>query len=133
MALEPWWSNHDVSWVAISATDTLDLLVDHPVRWTNELRAGDSFGLVRETAAAIRHLQQQRPQLVLSAGTGIAVPYFIAARLLGIRSWWLQTLNVGQDTGLASQLCERLATRVLVQRPELLAQHRRSAYLGELY
>ncbi len=133
MALQPWWRQHDVRWVASRAPDTEDLLADEAVTWVEELRPSDVLDIGRATAAAVVRLQCERPALVVSAGTGVAVPYFVAARALGIPSWWVQTLNVVADDGLASRFCSRLATRVLVQRPELLADHRRSAFVGELY
>ena len=133
MALRPWWSQHDVRWVAARAPDTDDLLADAEVSWVSELRPDDPMAIARATASALIDLHRNRPDLVLSAGTGVAVPYFVASRALGVPTWWLQTLNVVADDGLASRVCARLARRVLVQRPQLLAEHRRAAFVGELY
>jgi UDP-N-acetylglucosamine:LPS N-acetylglucosamine transferase len=133
MALRPVWSKHDVRWVAARASDTAELLAEATVTWASELRPNDPLAIARATGSAFTDLRRDRPALLLSAGTGVAVPYFVAARALGIPSWWLQTLNVVADDGLASRVCSRLATRVLVQQPQLLAAHRRSAFVGELY
>lgn len=133
IALKPWWRNHHVEWVAVPAPDTRDLLSGQCVTWADELHLEQPAQLTHAVIAALRHMRSSDPDLIVSAGTALAVPYFVAARVLGIPSWWVQTLNVMGEVGLAAKVCSRLANRVLVQRPQLLAEYRRSAYVGELY
>jgi hypothetical protein len=133
MALRPWWSQHDVHWVSVAAPDTVDLLADQDVTWVDELRPSDAVKAASAVVEAMRVVRGRRPDLIVSPGNGVAVPFFFAAKLLGVSTWWIQTLNIVEDTGLASGVCSRLASRVLVQRPELLADYRVSACVGELY
>src|SRR5215213_1588105 len=37
LGLRPWWSRHDVSWVAVPAPDTREVLGGERVSWTEEL------------------------------------------------------------------------------------------------
>ena len=37
MAMRPWWTRHDVSWVAVDAPDTRELLDGARVTWASEL------------------------------------------------------------------------------------------------
>jgi UDP-N-acetylglucosamine:LPS N-acetylglucosamine transferase len=78
-------------------------------------------------------LLRRRPRLVLSAGTALAVPWFVAARLLGIPTVWVETLNLVDGQGRAARICARLSSAVAVQRSEQLARHRRGVHVGELY
>jgi hypothetical protein len=133
LGLEPWWQDGLPTWWAVDAPDTRDRLQDSDVRWVTEQRIGDPFGLLRATWSAGRGLRRLRPAVVVSAGTGVAVPVFVAARLLGVTCFWVETLNVIGRPGLAARLCGRLATAVVVQHPELVARHRRAVYVGELY
>jgi hypothetical protein len=61
------------------------------------------------------------------------VPWFLAARTAGARAVWVETFNIVDRAGLAARLCARLAGEVVVQRPHLLARHRRAVNLGELW
>jgi hypothetical protein len=45
----------------------------------------------------------------------------------------VETFNIVDRAGLAARLCARLASGVVVQRPHLLAQHRRAVNVGELW
>lgn len=133
VALRPWWSRHEVSWVAVPAQDTAELLDGQRVTWSPELTAREPLAVARATAVARRHLVRERVDLVVSAGTGVAVPYFLAARLTRTPAWWVETLNVVQGAGIAARLCARLSELVVVQHGHQLADHPRALHVGELY
>ena len=133
MALRPWWDRYDVGWVSVAAPDTRELLSDQRVAWVSELSPSRPLEVLRAIRTARALLADWEIGLVISAGTGVAVPYFVAARLGGIPAWWVETLNVIGRPGLAARCCARLAQRVVVQHGHLLARHRRAINVGELY
>jgi UDP-N-acetylglucosamine:LPS N-acetylglucosamine transferase len=133
MALRPWWEQHDARWVSVDASDTRELLRDQRVTWVPELTADRPVDVVRAIRGARALLARRDIGLVISAGSGVAVPFFLAARLSGTPAWWVETLNVIGRPGLAARLCARLSVCVVVQHSHLLAGHRRSINVGELY
>lgn len=133
MGLRPWWESKRPRWVAVSAPDTCELLADQPVDWQEELTPRRPLRIARAVAHASRSLASDRPEIVVSAGSGLAVPWFVAARLQRIPSLWVETFNVVGKPGLASRICAALATSVVVQHQELLARHPRAVYVGALY
>jgi UDP-N-acetylglucosamine:LPS N-acetylglucosamine transferase len=78
-------------------------------------------------------LRRERPDVIISAGTGVAVGVFLAARVLRIPALWLETFNMVDAAGSASKICCRLAALVLVQRPSLVGTRPRAVLIGELY
>jgi hypothetical protein len=133
LALRPWWGRYDACWVAVDAPDTRELLIGERVRWTPELSPGRPDQVLAAVPAARAALRASRVDLVVSAGSGVAVPWFLAARVAGVRAVWVETFNIVDRAGLAARLCARLASQVLVQRPHLLARHRRAVDVGELW
>jgi UDP-N-acetylglucosamine:LPS N-acetylglucosamine transferase len=133
LALRPWWDRYDAGWVAVDAPDTRELLAGERVRWTPELSPSRPGQVLAAIPAARATLRTSRVDLVISAGSGVAVPWFLAARLAGVRAVWVETFNIVDRAGLAARLCARLATQVVVQRPHLLEQHRRAVNVGELW
>jgi len=133
LALRPWWSRHDVSWVAVPAPDTREVLAGERVTWAAELKPHQPFSAARAVLSARAQLRRERIDLVVSAGTGIAVPYFLAARLTGVTAWWVETLNVLAGAGIAARVCARVGNLVVVQHSALLADHPRALFVGELY
>jgi UDP-N-acetylglucosamine:LPS N-acetylglucosamine transferase len=82
---------------------------------------------------SLRMLRRDRPDVIISAGTGVAVGVFLAARVLRIPALWLETFNLVDAAGVASKICCRLASAVLVQRPSLVGARPRAVLIGELY
>lgn len=133
LALRPWWGRYDVSWVAVDAPDTRELLAGERVRWTPELSPGRPDRVLSAVPAARAALRASRVDLVVSAGSGVAVPWFLAARTTAVRAVWVETFNIVDRAGLAARLCARLASHVVVQRPHLLDRHQRAVAVGELW
>jgi UDP-N-acetylglucosamine:LPS N-acetylglucosamine transferase len=133
LALAPWWRRHESTWVAVRAPDTVEVLSGEKVAWQSELRPARVGAVVAATLRAWRVLRTDNIEVVVSAGSGIAVPWFLAGRAAGIRSVWVTTYNVVGHAGLAARVCAGLASQVVVQHPHLLAQHRRAVCVGELY
>jgi UDP-N-acetylglucosamine:LPS N-acetylglucosamine transferase len=133
LALRPWWSRHEVSWVAVPGSDTREVLAGERVLWTPELTPRQPIAVARAVIAARRHLRRERIDLVVSAGTGVAVPYFLAARQAGVPAWWVETLNVLAGSGIAARVCARAGDLVVVQHSAMLADYPRALFVGELY
>ncbi len=136
LALRPWWHDQPHRWACVSAADSIELLAGEVVRWQPELRPASIAGArdaIKAAFAAWRLLRHDQVGLVISAGSGIAVPWFLAAALRGIPRVWLETFNVLGRPGLASRLCSSLSSVVLVQHRHLVSKHRRVIYVGELY
>lgn len=133
LALRPWWQRHDPVWVAVRAPDTEVALTGQRVYWRPELSTGTKLRVIPATWRALRLLRAERPDVIVSAGTGVAVGFFLAARLLRVPTLWLETFNMTGPAGAAARVCSRLAAAVLVQRPALLETRPRAVLIGELY
>jgi hypothetical protein len=131
LALRPWWQRHDTCWVSTAATDTEVALSGHRVVW--QAAPPTWVHVLPATWRAVRLLHRERPDLVVSAGRALAVPYFLAARVARVRTVWLETLIETGRPSRSARLCGRLAGTVLVQRAARLSAHRDAVLVGELY
>ena len=80
----------------------------------------------------LRILLREKPNLVISTGAGIAVPGFLAARLLGIRTVYIESYARVQSLSLTGKICYRLAHLFLVQHASLASRLPRAVYAGTL-
>jgi len=143
LALRPWWSRHQSIWAVVKAADTLSVFaaakatvndsVAGPVIWIADVAMATVPRLVVSFYQAWKILHRYRPDLIVSAGSGPAIPFFLIARLLGIPTFWLSTLNILYTPGLSARICTLLASRVLLQQPSLLHTHPAGIVIGELY
>jgi UDP-N-acetylglucosamine:LPS N-acetylglucosamine transferase len=79
-----------------------------------------------------RILRREKPDLVISTGAGIAVPGFLAARLLGIRRVYIESYARVESLSLAGRLCYHLSNLFLVQHASLARRLPRAVYAGTL-
>ena len=84
LALRPWWRDLDRSWVCFDAPDARSQLADERVVWAYSPTTRNLVNLVRNFFLAIKVLRRERPDVVISTGAGVAVPFFLIARVLGI-------------------------------------------------
>jgi UDP-N-acetylglucosamine:LPS N-acetylglucosamine transferase len=133
LALAPWWRQQRRAWAVVQAPDAESALVGERVHWIRDWSLARPAAIVPAFVSAWRILRRERPALVVSAGSGAAVPFFVIACLRGIPTLWLSTLNLVAPAGIAGWLCSRLASRVLVQRASMLSAYREATLIGELY
>lgn len=133
LALRGWWSRRDRCWLVVDGPDTREALAGERVEHGSELSPRQALRIPVEVIRSWRLVRREGIGCVITSGSGIAIPVFLAARLRGIPCLWLETRNVVARPGLAARLGGALATAVLVQHPRLLGRHRRAVHLGELY
>jgi hypothetical protein len=72
LALRPWWSRQEAAWVCVRAPDTASLLAGERVHWAPEQSVRHPLRVAAATLRALAILRAERPQLIISAGTGVA-------------------------------------------------------------
>lgn len=75
--------------------------------------------LIRNALAAIRLALRLRPRVVVSTGANVAVPFCLAARVLGARLIFIETMARVRNGSLAGRMVYRFAEHFFVQWPEL--------------
>lgn len=114
-ALEPWSREHERHWVCFDTPEALDLLRDEQVTWAYHPTTRNVVNLVRNLGLAWRVLRRERPDVVISTGAGVAVPFFVLARLLRISTTYLEVYDRIDTPTLTARLCRPFTDRMLVQ------------------
>ncbi len=130
LELEPWWSKHDRTWVSFQLPEVEAALSGEKVVWAyfpttrNLLNAAKNFFLAWPTLLRIR------PDLVVSNGAGVSVPFFIAAKILGIRTVYIECFDRITMPTLSGRMCYPISDVFCVQWPEQLASHPEAVNVG---
>lgn len=82
--------------------------------------------VVVSACRALRLAWRERPRVVVSAGANAALAFCVAARLLGARLIFVETMARVHQGSLTGRLLHRIAHHFLVQWPELLAVYPRA-------
>jgi hypothetical protein len=129
-ALEPWSRHHHRRWVCFDTPDALSVLRGEDVAWAHHPTTRNVVNLVRNVALAWRVLRQRRPDVVVSTGAGVAVPFFLLARLFAVPSVFLEVYDRMDTPTLTGRLCRPLARRMLVQWEEQRTLYRSTEVVG---
>ena len=73
-----------------------------------------------------------RPKVVISCGTGLTVPIFYAARVLGIRTVFIESMSRVESLSITGRLLIGKTTLYVVQWPELASKIPIAVYGGQL-
>jgi beta-1,4-N-acetylglucosaminyltransferase len=113
--LKPWWERLDRVWVTFDKPDSRSLLRGEDVRWAYHPTTRNAVNLVRNLGLAWRLLRRYRPDIVVSTGAGVAFPFFLLARLLRIKTVYVEVYDRIDVPTLTGRLCYPLASRFLLQ------------------
>ena len=71
--------------------------------------------LLRNAALAFKVLRRERPSVLVSAGAGVAVPFFVAAWLMRIPTVFIEVYDRVDTPTMTGRLCGPFTTRRIVQ------------------
>lgn len=132
LALEPAWGEMEREWATLPGPDVDVLLAAERVTLGRGPTNRSVVNLVRNLGLAWRLLRERRPDAILSTGAGLAVPFFLVGKLLGVRLVYVESLTRTESPSLTGRLVYPLADRFFVQWPELAARLRRAELAGSV-
>ena len=118
--LREFWKDKERAWVSFPTSDAKYLLADEAeVHWAAHPTVRNLPNLTRNLWLAWRVLAQRRPDLILTTGAGVAVPFLWIARLRGIPAVYVESITRLNELSLTARLVKPFADRMLVQWPDL--------------
>jgi UDP-N-acetylglucosamine:LPS N-acetylglucosamine transferase len=115
LALQPWWSTWRRTWVTFHTPDATSLLDGEHTVWAYHPTTRNVANLLRNFGLAVRLLRQERPDLVVSTGAGVALPFFVVGRAFGIPTVFIEVYDRIDSATLTGRLCRPFASAVCVQ------------------
>jgi hypothetical protein len=132
MRLEPWWGDLTRTWVTFDKPDARSLLRGEVVIWAHHPTTRNLPNLVRNARLAVTQVRRLRPDVVVSTGAGVAVPFFLAARALGIPTVYVEVFDRIDSPTMSGRMCRPITTSFCVQWPEQQPLYPGSVVIGPL-
>ncbi len=133
LCLRPWWEKHDRHWVTFNTEDAVDKLAGEDVTWAHHPTTRNVPNLLRNTVQATSVLKEFRPDLIVSTGAAVAVPYFWMHKRAKARTVYLEVYDRIETRTLTGRLCRPVTDLFLVQWPEQAQLYRSSVMVGGLW
>jgi UDP-N-acetylglucosamine:LPS N-acetylglucosamine transferase len=130
--LKPWWEKHDRSWVTFEMPDSQSMLVGEDVAWAHHPTTRNIPNLVRNFGLAWRLLWRNRPQVIVSSGAGVAVPFFVLGRLMRMKTVYIEVYDRIDLPTLTGRLVQPFSNLFLLQWEQQKRFYRRGHVIGRL-
>jgi UDP-N-acetylglucosamine:LPS N-acetylglucosamine transferase len=131
LLLEPAWRDLERSWVTLDASEVQHLLAAEDVILARGPTNRSIRALLSNLRLAWRVVRRERPDAILSTGAALALPFFLAGKLLGARTIYVESLARTSGLSLTGRLVYPLADAFFVQWPGA-SRRRRARFAGGL-
>jgi UDP-N-acetylglucosamine:LPS N-acetylglucosamine transferase len=115
LTLKPWWETLERSFVTFSTPDAVSQLGDEQVDFAFHPTTRNIPNLIRNFGVAAKVLRKRRPDLIVSTGAAVAVPFFVFGRILGIPTAYIEVFDRLDSRTLTGRLCRPLSSLFCVQ------------------
>lgn len=131
LALKPAWQDLDHRWVTLNGADSAYLLADEDVVHAYAPAARNIPNLFRNLRLAWSIIRAYRPEVILSTGAALAVPFFVVGRLYGLRLVYVESFTRVSRPALSGRLVYPLTDAFFVQWPGS-AHRSKAVYAGSV-
>lgn len=131
-SLRPWWEQWQRTWVTFDTPDAISLLGAEEAVWAHHPTTRNVPNLLRNAGLAWRVMQRTRPDIVVSTGAGVALPFFVSARLMRIPTAYIEVYDRIDSATLTARLCRPFTSLMCVQWEEQRQQYPDAELIGVL-
>lgn len=132
-SLKPFWSLHERVWVTDFKKDTEALQETETVHWLPYQAPRDVMAFAKNMPAVFRLVAEEKPDLVISTGASVAVSFGIAAKVLGTRFAYIESISRSAELSLSGKLIYPLCNEFYVQWPDLCSKYPKAIFGGYVY
>jgi hypothetical protein len=132
LSLEPAWRDLEAKWVTLPGADVDFLLDGHEVVLGHGPTNRSLKNLVRNFRLAWRTVRDYRPNVILSTGAALAVPFFIVGRLHRTRCVYVESFTRVNNLSWSGRIVYPFAHAFFVQWPSLTKRFRKAKHVGSV-
>jgi len=128
--LRPWWASRDRSWVTFPGKDVESLLEGESVYIAHHPTTRNIPNAIKNLFLAVNLLRSIRPDAVVSTGAGVAFPFFLVAKVFGIRTVYMEVFDRVDLPTLTGRLCYPISDLFLLQWEEQTRSYPKGVVIG---
>lgn len=131
-ALRPAYEGFETVWASLPSGDVEHMLAGEDVILCHGPTNRRLDKLALNVVVAWREVRRRRPDVILSTGAALALPFFLIGRLHGCRTVYVESFTRTRGLSLTGRLVYPIAAKFFVQWPEAARHRRRAEHVGDL-
>ncbi len=131
--LKPFWNDKKRFWVTFDKVDANSILKDEKVYHCYYPTNRNIFNLIRNTFLAIKVLFKEKPDIIISTGAAIAVPFFYLGKLMRKKLVYIEIYDRIDKPTLTGRMVRPITDLFIVQWDEQTKVYKNSINLGGIF
>ncbi|MDR3240905.1 MAG: UDP-N-acetylglucosamine--LPS N-acetylglucosamine transferase [Lactobacillaceae bacterium] len=131
--LKPFWESHERVWVTFDKADANSLLADERRYNAFYPTNRNLVNLIKNTFLAVKVLIKERPDVIISSGAAVAVPFFYLGKLFGAKTIYIEVFDRVDKPTLTGKMVYPVTDRFIVQWPEMKSVYPKAINLGGIF
>ncbi|UMU17246.1 PssD/Cps14F family polysaccharide biosynthesis glycosyltransferase [Lactococcus lactis] len=131
--LKKFWENEDRFWVTFDKTDAKSILKEerfYPCYYPTNRNVKNT---IKNTILAFKILRKEKPDLIISSGAAVAVPFFWIGKLFGAKTIYIEIFDRIDKPTLTGKLVYPVTDKFIVQWEELKKVYPKAINLGGIF
>ena len=131
--LKPFWKDKARFWVTFDKEDARSILSDEVVYPCYYPTNRNIKNLIRNTFLAYKILKKERPDVIISSGAAVAVPFFYLGKIFGGKTVYIEVFDRIDAPTVTGNLVYLVADRFIVQWEEMKQVYPKAINLGGIF
>lgn len=131
--IKPFWQGKQRFWVTFNKTDSNSLLRSEKVYYCYYPTNRNLKNLFKNTLLAFKVLKKEKPDIIISTGAAVAVPFFYIGKLFKTKNVYIEVFDRVDKPTMTGKLVQPVCDKTIVQWDEMTKVYRNSINLGSIF
>lgn len=131
--LKPFWKNKDRFWVTFDKEDARSKLKGEKMYSCYYPTNRNVIALIKNTLLAIKILHKEKPDLIISSGAAVAVPFFYIGKLMGAKLIYIEVFDRYNKPTVTGKIVYPIVDKFIVQWEEEKKVYPKAINLGSIF
>lgn len=131
--LKPFWKDRERFWVTFDKEDARSILeneIFYPCYYPTNRNLKN---LIKNTILAFKILRKERPDIIVSSGAAVAVPFFYLGKIFGAKTVYIEVFDRIDVPTMTGKLVYPVTDRFIVQWEEMKKVYPKAINLGGIF
>ena len=131
--LKPFWKTKDRFWVTFDKEDARSLLQGEKLYSAYYPSNRSIKALIINTWRALKIIPKEKPDIIISSGAAVAVPFFWIGKLFKTKTIYIEVFDRIDAPTIAGKLCYPVTDRFIVEWDEMKEIYPKAINLGSIF
>ncbi|HEW7290315.1 TPA: UDP-N-acetylglucosamine--LPS N-acetylglucosamine transferase [Streptococcus pneumoniae] len=131
--LKPFWKDKERFWVTFDKEDTRSILGNETFYPCHYPTNRNLKNLIKNTVLAFNILRKERPDVIISSGAAVAVPFFYLGKLFGAKTVYIEVFDRIDAPTLTGKIVYPVTDKFIVQWEEMKKVYPKAINLGRIF